>query len=43
MLTADATAGQIKRLLAAGARAYLTKPLDIQQLLTQIDAVLAKP
>jgi signal transduction histidine kinase/CheY-like chemotaxis protein len=43
MLTADATAGQIKRLLAAGARAYLTKPLDVQQLLTQIDAVLAKP
>jgi signal transduction histidine kinase len=43
MLTADATAGQIKRLLAAGARAYLTKPLDIQQLLTQVDAVLAKP
>ncbi|HEV8473297.1 MAG TPA: ATP-binding protein [Methylomirabilota bacterium] len=43
VLTADATSGQIKRLLAAGARAYLTKPLDVQQLLTHIDAVLAGP
>ncbi len=40
MLSADATPGQIKRLLAAGAREYLTKPLDVAQLLTLIDATL---
>ncbi|HTM47862.1 MAG TPA: ATP-binding protein [Bryobacteraceae bacterium] len=32
MLTADATGGQIERLLAAGARHYITKPLDLRQL-----------
>jgi CheY-like chemotaxis protein len=40
MLSADATPEQIKRLLAAGAREYLTKPLDVAQLLTLIDATL---
>jgi CheY-like chemotaxis protein len=40
ILSADATPGQIKRLLAAGAQAYLTKPLDVQQLLSVLDAVL---
>jgi signal transduction histidine kinase/ActR/RegA family two-component response regulator len=38
ILSADATPGQISRLLAAGARAYLTKPLDVQELLAKIDA-----
>ena len=33
MLSADATAEQVSRLLAAGARSYLTKPLDYQVLL----------
>jgi GAF domain-containing protein/ActR/RegA family two-component response regulator len=37
MVSADATQGQIDRLLAAGARAYLTKPLDVRQLLTIVD------
>jgi two-component system sensor histidine kinase/response regulator len=32
VLSADATSGQMKRLMNAGARAYLTKPLDIAQL-----------
>ena len=41
ILSADATPGQIKRLLAAGARAYLTKPLDVGQLLGEIEAALA--
>jgi len=41
VLSADATPGHIRRLVAAGARAYLTKPLDVQQLLAHIDAVLA--
>jgi signal transduction histidine kinase/CheY-like chemotaxis protein len=42
VLSADATPGQIKRLLAAGARAYLTKPLDVKELLTLIDATLLR-
>jgi signal transduction histidine kinase/CheY-like chemotaxis protein len=37
VLTADATDGQRKRLLAAGATEYLTKPLDVRQLLEVID------
>jgi len=37
ILSADATPHQIERLLAAGARAYLTKPVDVQELLAQID------
>jgi PAS domain S-box-containing protein len=41
ILSADATPGQIKRLLALGARAYLTKPVDVPELLSQIDAALA--
>jgi PAS domain S-box-containing protein len=40
VLTADATPGQVRRMIAAGARAYLTKPLDVRQLLTAIDAAL---
>jgi CheY-like chemotaxis protein len=38
MLSADATPGQIQRLLGAGARSYLTKPLDVQALLDLIDS-----
>jgi signal transduction histidine kinase/ActR/RegA family two-component response regulator len=34
IVSADATAGQIERLLAEGATGYLTKPLDLQELLT---------
>src|SRR5206468_1857105 len=33
VLSADATPGQVQRLLAAGVRAYLSKPLDVRQLL----------
>jgi CheY-like chemotaxis protein len=40
MITADATAGQAARLIEAGARAYLTKPLDVKQFLTLIDEFL---
>jgi signal transduction histidine kinase/ActR/RegA family two-component response regulator len=32
VVSADATAGQVERLLAAGASGYLTKPLDVQEL-----------
>ncbi len=35
--SADATAGQVQRLIAAGAVAYLTKPVDVTELLTLID------
>ncbi|HUG35314.1 MAG TPA: ATP-binding protein, partial [Candidatus Limnocylindrales bacterium] len=37
VLSADATPGQVDRLLAAGARAYLTKPLDVRKLLMLLD------
>jgi PAS domain S-box-containing protein len=41
IVSADATPGQLKRLLAAGARAYLTKPLDVAELLGLLDATLS--
>jgi CheY-like chemotaxis protein len=39
-LSADATEGQINRLMGAGAAAYLTKPLEIKQFLETIDRVM---
>ncbi len=33
MVSADATQGQVRRLLALGARRYLTKPLDLRTFL----------
>ena len=41
VLSADATPIQNRRLLAAGAVAYLTKPLDVSQLLELLDERLA--
>lgn len=40
VISADATPGQIQRLKAAGARDYLTKPLDIQKFVEVIDECL---
>ena len=40
VISADATAPQIKRLLSSGARAYLTKPLDIAEFFRAIDEAL---
>jgi PAS domain S-box-containing protein len=40
VVSADATAGQIQRLLAAGASQYLTKPLDVAQFLEVVDQLL---
>ena len=40
MVTADATVGQVQRLLSAGAAAYLTKPLDVARLLGLLDEML---
>jgi signal transduction histidine kinase/ActR/RegA family two-component response regulator len=42
ILSADATERQRQRLLAAGASAYLTKPLDIRQLLRIVDDLLSE-
>jgi len=40
ILTAVDEPASIERLLALGARAYLTKPLDIVQFLTVVDGCL---
>jgi PAS domain S-box-containing protein len=39
ILSADARSGLIQRLLEQGARAFLTKPLDVRELLGLLDAV----
>jgi len=38
--SADATPGQVQRLLSAGASAYLTKPFDVRELLAIIDDIV---
>jgi PAS domain S-box-containing protein len=43
VISADATARQIQRLMAAGARSYLTKPLDIGEFFRVIDEALRNP
>ncbi|HEX8076367.1 MAG TPA: ATP-binding protein, partial [Chthoniobacterales bacterium] len=40
IISADATAPQIKRLLSAGAQAYLTKPFDIPEFFRVVDEAL---
>lgn len=40
VISADATPGQVERLLADGVLDYLTKPLDVRKLLTLLDQVL---
>jgi PAS domain S-box-containing protein len=42
MLSADATPQQIERLLAAGARYYLTKPIDVKHFLSVVDEILSE-
>jgi CheY-like chemotaxis protein len=42
ILSADATPGQIQRLLTAGASAYLTKPLNVRELLRTVDELLGQ-
>lgn len=39
ILSADARPSLIKRLLGAGAQAFLTKPLDVAELLALLDQV----
>lgn len=40
VVSADATESQVRRLLAAGATAYLTKPLDVDLFFTVVDEAL---
>jgi CheY-like chemotaxis protein len=40
VLSADATQSQIDRLRAAGAHAYITKPLDVKPFIAILDDVL---
>jgi PAS domain S-box-containing protein len=42
VVSADATSGQVQRMLAAGASAYLTKPIDVRELLGVLDDALAQ-
>jgi signal transduction histidine kinase/response regulator RpfG family c-di-GMP phosphodiesterase len=42
ILSADATPSQINRLKAAGAREYLTKPLDVRQLIALLEDTLRR-
>jgi CheY-like chemotaxis protein len=42
ILSADATPGQVARLLAQGAHAYLTKPLDVVEFLACLDNLFAR-
>lgn len=42
VISADAIPAQVERLLAAGAQAYLTKPLDVRQFLTILDQILVE-
>jgi signal transduction histidine kinase/ActR/RegA family two-component response regulator len=43
VLSADATKHQIERVMAAGAVAYLTKPIDLRQLLQTVDDAIGEP
>lgn len=42
VLSADATPNQIRRLEAAGAREYLTKPLDVKRFLALLESTLQR-
>ncbi len=43
VLSADASPNQVRRLLAAGATKYLTKPLDLDEVLLLLDDAESKP
>jgi signal transduction histidine kinase/ActR/RegA family two-component response regulator len=43
VLSADATKHQIDRMMAAGAIGYLTKPIDLRQLLQAVDHAIGEP
>jgi CheY-like chemotaxis protein len=41
VVSADVSPGHIERVLAAGAREYLTKPLDVARFRAVVDGLLA--
>jgi signal transduction histidine kinase len=43
VISADATPRQITRLRQAGAQGYLTKPLDVDEFLAEVDSLLPPP
>ena len=43
ILSADTTPAHISRILAAGAAAYLTKPIGVRQLLQTLDQLIGQP
>lgn len=42
VVSADATQRQIRRLMSSGATAYLTKPIDVSELMKHIDAAISR-
>ena len=42
VVSADATPGQVERLTALGAQAYLTKPLNVKHLVRLIEELLGE-
>jgi CheY-like chemotaxis protein len=42
IVSADATPGQVQRLLSAGAAGYLTKPIEVRDLLRVLDDAMAE-
>lgn len=42
VISADASPGQVQRMLSAGARTYLTKPIDVRELLRILDETVAR-
>jgi CheY-like chemotaxis protein len=43
VISADANPDSIKTLMDAGARAYITKPIDVEEFLRAVDAALTSP
>jgi CheY-like chemotaxis protein len=43
VISADATSNQIERLMNAGARAYLTKPLDVAEFYRALEVASPRP
>src|SRR5205085_6299769 len=41
IISADATANQIKRLMSAGAHAYLTKPIDVTEFFRVLERTMS--
>jgi CheY-like chemotaxis protein len=40
IVSADATSRQVQRLLSAGAAAYITKPIDVREVLRHLDETM---